>query len=49
MGNQNLKLAFLKIFRDGYGWVVSQCVICEILDLAENPRDLVKDIGEERE
>jgi len=48
-GNQNPKLALLKVPRGGYGWVVSQRVVREIPDLAENPRDLVEDAGEERE
>ena len=48
-GNQNPKLALLKVPRGGYGWVVSQRVVREIPDLAEDPRDLVEDAREERE
>ena len=48
-GNQNPKLAPLKVPRGGYEWVVSQRVVREIPDLAEDPRDLVEDAGEERE
>jgi hypothetical protein len=39
----------LELFSGGYGWVVSQRVVREIPDLAEDPRDLVEDVGEERE
>jgi len=45
-GNQNPKLALLEVPRGGYGWVVSQRVVREIPDLAEDPRDIVVD-GEE--
>ena len=48
-GNQNPKLALLKVPRGGYEWVVSQRVVREIPDLAENPRDLVEDVDPERE
>jgi len=39
----------LKVSRGGYEWVVSQCVVREISDLAKNPRDLIEDINLERE
>jgi len=48
-GNQNPKLALLKVPQGGYGWVVSQRVIREIPDLAEDPRDIVEDADDERE
>lgn len=48
-GNQNPKLALLKVPRGGYRWKISQRVVQEIPDLAEDPRDLVEDTDEERE
>ena len=42
-GNQNPKLALLKVPRGGYDWVVSQRVVHEIPNIAEYPRDLVED------
>jgi hypothetical protein len=48
-GNQNPKLALLKVPRGGYRWAVSQRVVREIPELAEDQRDLVEDTdnGEE--
>jgi hypothetical protein len=46
-GNNNPQLALLKVPKGGYGWTVSQRVVREIPDLAEDPRDLVEDVDEE--
>jgi hypothetical protein len=48
-GNENLKLALLKISKGEYVWIMFQRVVCEISDLAEDSRDLIENANEEKE